>query len=401
MASVVRTEQPVDDNIESKYSMKAAILYSTFFDPHGTERKVGGIETYLLTLAGVFLEMGIKPTIYQWSKQPFSKQTEGISVKGIPLMHYHYKRRSSLLLRSVLKEIDAADDIMIFGSDQQAVRSGCKRAVSIQHGIAWDLPNRFLTSHAFLQSGLFGNLYKRWLQKRFRGFYERCPNRVCVDYNFLNWYRTQLATEPEGRNWVIPNFASIASGAQIKSRARNDKTIRILFARRFCEFRGTRIMAQAARSILEKYSNIEFTFAGEGPDEQWLKEYFVDDSRVAFLRYLPDESLEINLKHDIAVVPSLASEGTSLSVAEAMGAGCAVVGTAIGGITNMIIDGYNGLLISPTVLELTSALVRLIESPELRKDLGANAFQVAEQGFSLSIWQARWRAVIESMVELE
>lgn len=377
--------------------MKVAILYSNFFDHDGKERMIGGIETYLLNLAGVCQEMGIEPTIYQFANRSFEENVDGLKVKGIPVFHLPSKKRPSALLRVVLAEIDAAEDIVIFGADHQSVRSNCKRAVSIQHGVAWDLPNRFMTRHKLCHRGLVGNLYKALIRRRSVDYYERCPNRVCVDYNFLNWYRTQRATEPEGRNWVIPNFTDIASRGQIQACKRDGKTIRILFARRFCEFRGTRIMAEAARSILKGYSNVEFTFAGEGPDEKWLKDYFVDEARVSFLKYLPDDALGINLKHDIAIIPSLASEGTSLSVAEAMGAGCAVVATAVGGVTNMIIDGYNGLLVSPNVAELTSAIERVVESSELRKELGANAYKVAAQGFSLSEWQARWREVIETI----
>lgn len=318
-------------------------------------------------------------------------------MKGIPALHLPFKKRPYALLDAVLEEIDSDEDIVIFGADHQSVRSDCKRAVSIQHGIAWDLPNRFMTRHGLCHKGLVGNLYKAWIRRRFMGYYERCQNHVCADYNFLNWYRTQRATEPDGRNWVIPNFANIATEDRIQACNRDCKTIRILFARRFYEYRGTRIMAEAAKKILAGYSNVEFTFAGEGPDEKWLKDSFAGEARVRFLKYLPDEALEINLKHDIAVVPSLASEATSFSVAEAMGAGCAVVATAIGGITSMIIDGYNGLLVLPDVSELTSGLLRVVESSELRKQLGANAYEVAARGFSLSKWQARWRQVIETI----
>ena len=377
--------------------MKAAILYSTFFDHDGTERSIGGIETYLPNLAGVCQAMGMEPIIYQWAKRPFDTNVNDLKVKGIPVLHLPYKKRPRALFESVLEEIDADEDIVIFGSDQQSVRGNCKRAISIQHGVSWDLPARFLTSHGLCQRGLIGSLYKAWIQRRFVGYYERCPNRVCVDHNFLNWYRTYLVTEPRGRNWVIPNFAAIASEERIRACSRDDKTTKILFARRFCEFRGTRIMADAAKSILINHPNVEFTFAGEGPDEKWLKEYFADEARVQFLKYSPDEALDIHLRHHIAVVPSLASEGTSLSVAEAMGAGCAVVATGIGGITNMIIDGYNGLLVSPNASELTSALVRVVESPELMTRLGANAYGVASKGFSLRQWQARWRHVIETI----
>ena len=161
---------------------------------------------------------------------------------------------------------------------------------------------------------------------------------MCVDYNFLNWYRTTVIREPEEhRIWVIPNFASIASAEQWRGRRYEQEPVRVLFARCFVEFRGTRLMAEAAVRLLVQHQTITFTFAGEGPDESWLRAKFAAEGRVAFTKYRADETLRIHLGHDVAVVPSMASEGTSLAVAEAMAAGCAVVATAVGGITNMII----------------------------------------------------------------
>ena len=104
------------------------------------------------------------------------------------------------------------------------------------------------------------------------------------------------------------------------------------------------------------------------------------------------------MRHHIAVVPSLASEGTSLSVVEAMGAGCAVVATCVGGITNMIIDGHNGLLVMPDPSSLHAALRTLIEDGTLRRDLATEARRCARTSFSLPVWRQRWRAVLEQVV---
>lgn len=157
-------------------------------------------------------------------------------------------------------------------------------------------------------------------------------------------------------------------------------------------------MAEAARCLLERHKDVQFTFAGEGPDGEWLRTFFQDEPSVRFTTYTPDEVLDIHLQHDIAVVPSLASEGTSLSVAEAMGSGCAVVATAVGGITNMIIDGYNGLLCSPTARELTSRIDELLKDRTKRLRLGARAHETAEGAFSLSQWEQRWIKVIDEVI---
>jgi len=379
--------------------MKVAILYSTFFDPSGKERKIGGIETYLLNLAGVCQELGITPTIYQWSRISFSKTIDGIDVVGIEVLHLPYKKRSNALFKHVKQAVDPDKDLIVFGSDQQTIKSKARHVIAIQHGISWDLPTRFLSSHKIFHKGFLGTIYKSWIQRRYLALFERCSNSVCVDNNFVNWYRTQLAEEPRGRIWVVPNFANIATQEKIQDREGSNKVISILFARRFQEYRGTRILAESARYILDKFPNVTFTLAGEGPDEEWLKTYLSDQNRVTFIRYLPEESLRIHLDHDIAVIPSLASEGTSLSVAEAMGAGCAVIATNVGGITNMIINNYNGIIVAPTKDYLTEALVELVTNVDLRKTIARNGYAVARACFTIDEWRSSWEKIIQKVIQ--
>jgi glycosyltransferase involved in cell wall biosynthesis len=71
------------------------------------------------------------------------------------------------------------------------------------------------------------------------------------------------------------------------------------------------------------------------------------------------------------VTPSVWPDPLPAVVREGMVSGKAMVGTAVGGIVDMIIDGETGLLVPPGDVEaLASAMQRLIESPDLRERLG-------------------------------
>jgi len=118
---------------------------------------------------------------------------------------------------------------------------------------------------------------------------------------------------------------------------------------------------------------------------------------VDITKYSHDQIVDIHLKHHIATVPSIASEGTSLSVAEAMACGCAVVATAIGGITNMIIDGYNGRLCMPTATELEKCIEELILDEDQRSRVAGNAYETAKNAFSLEKWETAWINVIQTL----
>ena len=218
----------------------------------------------------------------------------------------------------------------------------------------------------------------------------RVKTLVCVDYNYINWIRTQM--QYSITNYVvIPNFSKVPD--EIFSNSQEDD-VHIIFARRLQWYRGTRIFGEAILRILDNYKNVDVTIAGDGPDEKYLKE-LLKGKKVQFITYKSDESLEIHRTKDIAVVPSLGSEGTSLSLIEAMACHCAPIATDVGGMTNIIINGYNGLLVKPTVDSLYNALEELILNKELRTNLSVKAYETVVEGFCYDNWKKKWINVIK------
>ncbi len=85
---------------------------------------------------------------------------------------------------------------------------------------------------------------------------------------------------------------------------------------------------------------------------------------------------------DVMVVNSH-EEPFGLSVLEGLATGCATLATAVGGTPEMISSGANGLLTPKGDRKaLTSALLTLLRSPELRRKLGACARQDSLARFS-------------------
>ena len=208
--------------------------------------------------------------------------------------------------------------------------------------------------------------------------FENCRNRICVDYNFLTGTARFARLNSTSRVWVVPNAAPALAVEKIaeKFRSPHDR-MRILFARRFEPFRGTRLMADVATKLLSRFPNIGFTFAGEGSDRGWLQERFKQEPRVTICKIEYSRRMEAYFQHDIVVVPSYGSEGTSLSAIEAMAAGSAVVATDSGGMTNLILNGFNGLLVPPEADEIERSLTLLIENRELREKIASAGHQTA------------------------
>ena len=379
--------------------MRIAMLYYNFLNTTGTEQKIGGVETYLWNLAKLIVERGDEPVFLQPAAIAFERQIGHIKVIGV-------ERNRKRLRRNIRKDlyerataiIDNKQDLIIFGADHVSVRTNYPRTLSIQHGISWDVPGRLLRGNFIGKIPLMPDFVcKKYTAYRSYLYFNNCANRVCVDYNFLNWYRTQIGGSPEGNVWVIPNFVDLPPGYQPDMNRHQNSPIKVIFARRFVEIRGLHLMIQAVQNLLKIFDGVEFCFAGEGSDIGLINNVFERESRVSVLKYLPDESVQVHDTFHIAVIPSIGSEGTSLSLAEAMGAGCAVVATNVGGMPSMVIDGFNGRLVAPSAAGLESVLAELIRDRGLCLKLGERAAQTAREAFCLGRWKSRWSEVLNAV----
>ncbi|TME20508.1 MAG: glycosyltransferase family 4 protein, partial [Chloroflexi bacterium] len=84
---------------------------------------------------------------------------------------------------------------------------------------------------------------------------------------------------------------------------------------------------------------------------------------------------------DLFVLPSH-YEGLPFSLVEAMGAGCAVVATAVGGVRDVIDDDRVGRVVPPkSPAALANAIADLLADPETRQRMGAAARQRVRSGF--------------------
>lgn len=366
--------------------MTVHIIYENFLKPDGEGFNIGGIETYILNLSNLFNKLGYSVNIYQKGIFEFEKKFKSFTVIGVEKRNIHTFKYK--LFNACRKRCKKDSDIIIFASDEFIIKTSGYKTMSIQHGISWDIPQM---SHSSM-SYLIGFLRKLFLAWRIITRVNKVGTLVCVDYNFVNWYRA-LTLFPKTKLKVITNFTSIPDSLPKKT----GDIINIIFARRFQPYRGTRLFSRAIERILREYSNINVLFAGEGPDESYIHSLFDKDARVKFTKYNSNESLMIHSKMDIAVVPTIGSEGTSLSLLEAMAARCAVVATNVGGLTNILIDKYNGLLIDADEESLYLAIKSLIDSPELRLKLSNRGYETVSEAFSLSKWETEWKNLITSL----
>lgn len=366
--------------------MKTHIIYRNYLKPDGSQMSIGGIQTYIRNLTGIFRKCGYQVIIHQIATQDFEMQRDGVIVYGYRVTSKAPKQPMDLFKKCKGK-INKEKDILVFGCETFAVKAAGYKTIGIQHGITWDQPwlkssNKFVLDTYYYHKAVKGmRVIKR---------VEQIGTLVCVDDNFVNWYRAVTA-HPRINYKVVPNFTRIVPPCAEKQCT--DK-IEIIFARRFAIYRGTRLFAEAVTKVLEKYENVYITFAGDGEEKDWLVKKFSGNPCVEFITYKSEESLDIHLKKHIAVVPTIGSEGTSLSLLEAMSASCAVICTNVGGMSNMILDGFNGLKINPDINELYDALCRLIDDRAYRRQIAINGYDSTRAAFSYEKWEEKWKNII-------
>lgn len=361
------------------------IIYIRYFDAKGEVLTLGGIQTYITQLTKLAIKIGFQVRIFQYSDISFEKVILGTAkVIGLPIPQ-NKRNANSLYERVCTFRKPEEMYITLFATDDIIPSHKVPNSIAIQHGISWDKESS--KKRSFLRSFLSKTIYGYRTVKRLNNV----EDVVCVDNNFICWHRTQL--HERNVNLIpIMNFTKIGDAEFSKH---PDSIIRIVFARRFFEYRGTRIFTQAIKKLMETHKEIYVTFAGEGPDEGWLKQQFRDCKNVDFTHYNSEESISFHSQFDIAVVPTTGSEGTSLSLLEAMSAHCAVLCTNVGGMTNIIIDGYNGVMVSPTSDAIYIGLKQLVEDKQLREDLSEKGYETARKGFNLEKWENKWTSVLE------
>jgi len=94
-------------------------------------------------------------------------------------------------------------------------------------------------------------------------------------------------------------------------------------------------------------------------------------------------------------VPSLWLENSPLVIHEAFMAGVPVIASRIGGITGLVDDGVNGLLVDPgSAAALAAALRRVSEDPALLQRMSAHAPAVKTIEQDAAEWEARYAEVL-------
>lgn len=369
--------------------MKVFIIDRSYYNFENNNFNINacGISTYVFNLVSLFIEANIQVNFIQFGNNNEEKKVNDC------IKIYTIKSKSKTI-KSLVKyaetKANLKEDIILFSTSTAICKNKFKKSIGIQHGIYWDIK----TIHGIrFKLDLFSIILRAVQTYTIVKQHKLVSKMVCVDYNYINWLRTQV-TDRNLNCVPILNFANFEAFNREKNKTGK---IKIVFARRFAEIRGVELICKVLPRVLEKYKNVYFTIAGRGGEKNKLLEAFKNMDRVTFTQYENSKSREFHKDYDIALIPSVGSEGTSLSLLEAMSVGCACICTDVGGLSNIVLDNFNGVIIEPDDKLLYRAICDLIENEEKRNSISKYAMETIKHSFSLEKWKKSWIDLINSI----
>lgn len=258
------------------------------------------------------------------------------------------------------------------------------RIVTISHGIEVWKPLPALRRRAFLESDLF-----------------LAPS----SYTIEQIVKVQGAARERTRRvaWpVSPSFLQLAEGQAPLSLPSGfpSGSIVLAVARQMEseKYKGIDLLIRAVAQLLPELPSTHLVVVGGGdalPRHQNLAaELHVADHVHFFETLSRHETAACYSRCDAFALPST-GEGFGLVFLEAMAFSKPVVAVAAGGVTDIVEDGQNGLLIAPGDLErLVQALQILLTNESLRVGLGERGSQVVRTRFQF----AQFRAELEQIL---
>jgi glycosyltransferase involved in cell wall biosynthesis len=165
---------------------------------------------------------------------------------------------------------------------------------------------------------------------------------------------------------------------------------------------GISHIIRAMRIVRKKHPDWKYVVVGEGTSQFWLfklvKELGLEDT-VFFSGALPSSEIPMVYSAARIVCHSFAFKATtSVALMESMACGKAIVATDCGEVKNTVKG--SALLVKPNDPEsIASGIVKLIENPALRRELGKKARIVAEKNYGIGAIATRFEGLYQKMLE--
>lgn len=141
-------------------------------------------------------------------------------------------------------------------------------------------------------------------------------------------------------------------------------TLRLLYAGRIHESKGVEMLLEAV-AMLARDHDVSLALAGRGQQEEELRARFGSEPWCRFLGFVSHAELaDRMMESDLLCIPSIWAENSPGVVIQALGLGLPVIGSARGGIPELVRHGENGALVQDATPEAwRNALASILANP--------------------------------------
>lgn len=172
---------------------------------------------------------------------------------------------------------------------------------------------------------------------------------------------------------------------------KNEDIFQILSVGYLIERKGFKYLIMAMKEVL-KHSNARLKIVGSGPLKNKLKNIIIElelMNKVEIIKNVSDEELlHLYNSSDLFVLPSIIdsdgnTEGLGVVLLEAMACGLPVIGSNVGGITDIINDNETGLLFQEkNIQDIVNKIIFAIENESEINKLAENGFNLVKRKFN-------------------
>lgn len=270
-----------------------------------------------------------------------------------------------------------------------------KKLIHVEHGSAFvKLESEFKNKLSYFYDKTIGKL-----------IFKKADYVVAISKAVKNFILENFVNDKDipiiYRGLEIEKIESIGEDKKIKEKFKNK--IKLCFVGRLYKWKGVENIIKAyvdlPKDLKEK---IILIVVGYGEDLERLKKlagnylnngiYFT--GKVDF-----EKAIAIVKASDIYIHSSYKGGGLSSSLLQAMCCGKAIVASPYEGADEVVIDGYNGILLkdnSPE--EIKRGIIKLIENNNLRKIYGENAKNFIKENFNWKKSVKEYKKIFERLV---
>lgn len=182
---------------------------------------------------------------------------------------------------------------------------------------------------------------------------------------------------------TLPNFVEVNEYKKVQ---KGDENYAFYFGRLSVEKGIINLL-----TAFSKQKEGKLYIAGDGPERSRIEEFIKNNNlgnRVKLLGFLNSKELKKYIaKSSFVVVPSICYENCPFSVLETLAIGKAIIGSRIGGIPELILNGENGLLYNyDSIDELKEKIEWMFKNKNSREKMGKNSLNLVEKKYDIKVY---------------